>query len=345
MSEDQSFPKITFVMPAYNAEKYIANAILSIINQTVNNWELIIVDDVSTDHTFALAKSFQNDDSRIRVLQLDYPSGSAYEPRKKAIMEATTEWVAPLDADDTIDPDYLEKMIEVIMKTNASAVYPTLVSLDQYSKILTPKNPSLYDTAFKGMDCIIHTLNGWKINLNGGLIKRSYYLENFVKTDKFAKKSSYADEVLGRYLLGFFPEVAFSKARYNYRPNDESITNKKSIKLFHHLLNNIHLSHFIKTHFGEDSLENRMMQVQNFHGIIDALRVLNRYRFKNSNGKFSEKEKKEAFKFISQAMKIIDRNLIKPHVSPYYFFILNIGPAFARNCLMISDKINSKLGP
>lgn len=65
----QERPLVSVIMPAYNAEKYIAEAIQSVISQTYTNWELFVLDDCSTDGTAEIAEGFANADSRIHLLQ------------------------------------------------------------------------------------------------------------------------------------------------------------------------------------------------------------------------------------------------------------------------------------
>ena len=95
-------PIVSFVMPAYNVAQYLPTAVEAIKAQTMTDWELIIVDDCSSDNTLEIAQSYAGEDSRIRLLQTERQSGGAYIPRKIAIENAESEIIAPLDADDNI---------------------------------------------------------------------------------------------------------------------------------------------------------------------------------------------------------------------------------------------------
>lgn len=99
---------VSIVMPAYNSEKYIADAIKSIIAQTYSNWELLIVDDCSTDRTVEIIQSFH--DLRIKLFFNEKNSGAAIS-RNWALREAKGKWIAFLDSDDTWAPEKLEKQI------------------------------------------------------------------------------------------------------------------------------------------------------------------------------------------------------------------------------------------
>lgn len=100
---------VSIVMPSYNTEKYIADSIESVLAQTYPHWELIIVDDCSTDGTEAAVGKYLHD-SRIRFLKNERNSGAAVS-RNYALREAKGKWIAFLDSDDTWAPTKLEKQI------------------------------------------------------------------------------------------------------------------------------------------------------------------------------------------------------------------------------------------
>ena len=110
---------VSIIMPSYNTEQYIAETIQSVINQTYQNWELIIVDDCSTDNTDTVVGKIK--DSRIRYLKNEKNSGAAVS-RNKALREANGRWVAFLDSDDLWKPEKLEKQISFMMKKKCVVV-------------------------------------------------------------------------------------------------------------------------------------------------------------------------------------------------------------------------------
>lgn len=315
---------VTFVMPAYNVEKFISIAIESIRNQSITDWRLIVCDDGSSDHTREIVEAFAADDSRIRLIMMPQNSGSAYQPRKAAIEAAETDYVAPLDADDWIEPDYLSKLLSEMGEgevDNVEAVYPTMADGTD-SKILTPLDSSLLHRVFSGKDCVRFTLDGWRINCNGGIISKNLYLRTFNKYDSTVRYSC-ADELLTRQLLHEAKNVRFSDAEYFYRQNEESITRCPTYKLFEYLINNRTLTDFTLERYGRDSQEYILAQRQNFHGIFDGLRLLNRHSF-------SKKDKEYAMCELRKARSKIDRTMIKAHVSPRYRLLLMTGLKTAR---------------
>lgn len=107
---------VSIIMPSYNTGVYIKETINSVLSQTYGNWELIIVDDCSTDNTDEVVRPFLND-QRIRYLKNERNSGAAVS-RNKALREARGKWVAFLDSDDLWLPEKLEKQIKFMEKNH-----------------------------------------------------------------------------------------------------------------------------------------------------------------------------------------------------------------------------------
>lgn len=117
---------VSIVMPVYNAEKFISESIQSVISQTFQNWELIIVDDASTDNSANLAQSFV--DSRIRFFQNSINSGVTYS-RNLAIKFAKGRFIAFLDSDDIWNNDKLDVQIKFMIINHAQ------ISFTSYHRI------------------------------------------------------------------------------------------------------------------------------------------------------------------------------------------------------------------
>lgn len=107
---------VSIIMPAYNSEKYIADSIQSIQKQTYANWQLLIVDDCSTDNTVSVVNKFIQLDSRIQLFQLRKNEGTGVA-RNTALSKASGRYIAFLDADDLWKPLKLESQI-AFMQSN-----------------------------------------------------------------------------------------------------------------------------------------------------------------------------------------------------------------------------------
>ena len=123
---------VSIIMPSYNTAKYIGESIDSVINQTHENWELIIVDDCSTDNTDEIVKPYL-EDSRIKYLKNEKNSGAAVS-RNYALREAKGKWIAFLDSDDIWFPEKLEKQIDFMKNKKCSFSYTAYEQIDEASK-------------------------------------------------------------------------------------------------------------------------------------------------------------------------------------------------------------------
>ena len=119
---------VSVIMPSYNTADYIGQSIQSVIEQTYPNWELIIVDDCSTDNTDEIVLSF--DDKRIIYLKNEMNCGAAIS-RNRALREAKGRWIAFLDSDDLWISEKLEKQISFMEEYNYSFSYTNYEEIDE----------------------------------------------------------------------------------------------------------------------------------------------------------------------------------------------------------------------
>lgn len=106
-------PELSIIMPLYNTERYVGQAVQSLLSQSYTDFELIIVNDASTDNSLEIVRSF--DDSRIRILSNEQNRGIVFS-RNKGLQEARGEFVAPFDSDDIAVKDKFEKQIGYLKK-------------------------------------------------------------------------------------------------------------------------------------------------------------------------------------------------------------------------------------
>jgi len=126
-------PAISIIMPAFNAEKTISQSIESVISQTYKDWELIIINDNSSDKTAQIIKEAADNDNRIRYLTHEYNKGVA-EARNAGIKIAQGERIAFLDSDDLWTADKLEKQLSLIKEKNAIISYTATSYINEAGK-------------------------------------------------------------------------------------------------------------------------------------------------------------------------------------------------------------------
>lgn len=124
---------VSVITPAFNCEKFIAEMITSVLSQTYTNWEMIIVDDCSSDKTAEIVASFQEKDSRIKYYYNTTNRGSAFS-RNMALQKAKGKWIAFLDSDDLWHPKKLEKQIGFMIKNKYHFSYTNYCEIDENSK-------------------------------------------------------------------------------------------------------------------------------------------------------------------------------------------------------------------
>ena len=112
----------SIIMPAFNAHQFIKESIESVINQTYSHWELIIIDDNSSDDTFLIASGFAKIDSRIKLLHNVKNEGVSYS-RNTGITAAQGNYLAFLDSDDIWYPNKLESQVQLIQSNPGHPIY------------------------------------------------------------------------------------------------------------------------------------------------------------------------------------------------------------------------------
>ena len=142
---------VSIIMPAYNAELYIASAIESILGQTYQSWELLVVNDASSDSTGKIVEDIKQKDSRIRLFTNKSNQGIA-ESRNLALENARGKFIAFLDSDDLWMPDKLSKQVDFMNRNNSYISYSGYKRINEHGQRLgTVMPPELirYDYLLK----------------------------------------------------------------------------------------------------------------------------------------------------------------------------------------------------
>ena len=171
------------VMPVYNAERFIEQTINSVLNQTITNFELICVDDCSTDNSVKIIKELQQKDNRIVLIQNE-KNMKVSLTRNSGIKNAKSEWVALLDSDDMWEPEYLESVIKRRNETQGQLICTSCKYMDNDGKRL--------DSEF-----IVKSEITYKKLLKQNTILCSSV---FIKKDLLTKYPFYADDVHEDYV-------------------------------------------------------------------------------------------------------------------------------------------------
>ncbi|MDY1544595.1 glycosyltransferase family 2 protein [Lactiplantibacillus pentosus] len=142
-------PLVSVIMPAYNSAKYVCDAIESVLNQTYENFEFIIVDDCSTDETFSCIEQYTND-HRVNAVRLSSNHGVAYA-RNSAIKIAEGKFVAFIDADDIWMPEKLDRQISYMKAKNADFTYSNYEMIDEFGHAVRRVNLTQYQATYQNL--------------------------------------------------------------------------------------------------------------------------------------------------------------------------------------------------
>lgn len=144
-------PLISVITPAYNSARFIRETIESVLAQTYVNWEMIIVDDCSTDNTVEIVKRYKKRDHRIQLIRLKKNSGTAVS-RNRAMDRARGRYLAFLDSDDQWLPKKLEKQLKFMQQRQIAFSYTQYRNIDESGKmgsIVSVPNNVTYEQSLK----------------------------------------------------------------------------------------------------------------------------------------------------------------------------------------------------
>lgn len=219
--------KFSFLMAAYNSEKYITEAVDSVLQQSYSNWELIIVDDGSVDNTAKIIDDYSMRDSRIKVIHQE-KSGTAAAARNAGLDYVNGDYVHILDSDDLIDINLLNSYIEKLNESNLDILVPNCRCFqndkinDIYWEKKAPQNN--YNQIIDGEKAFDMSLT-WIIH-GLFLVKRE-----IIQNIKFDSQFINGDEFTTRKLLFNAKKIGFVDSFYYYRLNMNSTT-KKSLNKY-----------------------------------------------------------------------------------------------------------------
>lgn len=197
---------VSVIMPLYNNEDYIERAILSVINQTYENWEILIINDKSVDSSKEIATKYSDIYSNIKLINLKINNGVA-NARNIGINNARGEYLAFLDSDDEWLPEKLEKQISFMNKNDYNFTCTYYGKIDSESSVLPtvikPKYSLNYNQILKNnignSTAIINVKKLGKFTVP--LIKKRNDYALWLKVIKKAKKVHTLEEVLSYHRL------------------------------------------------------------------------------------------------------------------------------------------------
>lgn len=239
-------PKVSIIIPAYNAALYIQKTIDSILAQTVVDFECIVVDDGSTDDTLAVVASYN--DARIKVIAQQNSGGPA-KPRNAGIAVASGELICIFDSDDIMQPRKLEEYLLAFAKDGSiDVIFSNFSLINETDGVIAPNFLADYvgfkkhmypiDNHLYKMDMKMFFIEIIKANFIG--TSSVCFKRSLVTNEKlFDESLSSGDDILAWVVLAKKAQFAFlDMVLHSYRKREGSISTKNVEKL---LLNKIHV--------------------------------------------------------------------------------------------------------
>jgi glycosyltransferase involved in cell wall biosynthesis len=219
----ESMKKLSIIMPVYNAEKYLTEAINSILQQKYTNFELIIVDDGSFDNSYTICKKYAEVDARIHLFQ--FSNQGSQIARNIGLDKATGEYIAFVDADDMVYPDIYSAQIAAIEESGADLSVCGFTK-ENANDVKTEEiaRYTCYDDQAEITDVIFASSD--KVYKGGGYLWNKVYTKRILENEKFNEKINMGEDAL--FNINLIKKIkrlcAIDATLYFYRLNSNGLT-------------------------------------------------------------------------------------------------------------------------
>lgn len=219
-------PKVSIIVPVYNVERYLPECLDSILAQTEQNWEAILVDDGSTDTSGAICDDYAAKDSRFRVIHKE--NGGAASAKNAGLDAAEGEYVAFIDSDDWVDPNWLEIMLSALESSGVDVVECDFTK--EYRTHSEQGNAATRSAGvYSSQEYLGSYLDNWTCSLFWNKIFRQHLTQNI----RFRKERRCIDDEFYTYkiLSNACKIVLIEDALYHYRQRASSVVSSPKNRL------------------------------------------------------------------------------------------------------------------
>lgn len=211
--------KISIIVPIYNVEQYLSACIESVINQTYENLEIILVNDGSTDSCAEICENYSRKDSRIQLIHKE--NGGLSDARNIGFENSTGNFISFIDSDDIIAPNFCEKMLQIVLKYDADIVECNFMKFD------AEEMPSYHFNNEKFLEKTYHTENALQLLMTEQIKQMAcnkMFAQKVLQGINFEKNKKHEDEFWTYQVIGNSKGVVkINDVLYFYRQNPTSI--------------------------------------------------------------------------------------------------------------------------
>lgn len=276
---------VSVIMPVYNASGWLDTAVLSVIGQTYPNWELLAVDDGSTDDSLQKLQAWAEKDARIRVFHKE--NGGPAKARAFGLEKATGDYVFYLDSDDSISIDMFEVCLGVITTTNADVAVPNLIQRKPDGTVRDNflECQIVTNSVISGQEAFERSID-WR-GVWSYLMCKAYLYKKYACDERYLYGGFNSDELITRMILLNAKMVAYCPSEYYYNVNLESITKRITHKIFGYLETHIRLIQAAKE-FGQPRNVMAKIETNAFREMIEL-----RHKYRENRDLFSKEERRD----------------------------------------------------
>ncbi|MBV5326811.1 MAG: glycosyltransferase family 2 protein [Chlorobium sp.] len=300
-------PKVSIVMPVYNALPYLDEAIRSIFAQTYKNWELIIVDDASTDGSWEFVNRIR--DPRVRLFRNEINMRGAFTTNK-AIDLATGEYIAKMDADDISFPDRIERQVKYLLQNaDVDAVGCGLYRVDKDMNLITVNRPpELHKDIIRFISVGRKFVFGPSFPITDGcLVTKKKWFQEW----KYNPNIPYAydfDQNLRSHYFSVFANI--SEPLYVYRRVGETSSWLSQTKAVYYKLMSLMKYGFRKSNFGLSMLALISLVLRPFFAYLTSIYVIHIKKSAEINANEKDNKMGVNYQRITQALETVRRTEI-----------------------------------
>ncbi|MGG5216349.1 MULTISPECIES: glycosyltransferase family 2 protein [Rahnella] len=244
----EEYKKLTVIVPVYNEEKNIYKLLNNLNQQSIKDFEVIVVDDGSTDKTVEILEAYISDSFRLRLIK--QCNMGAAKARENAIKDAKGDYVALVDCDDLLASDSLEKTMSFLIKNNLNISLFNLhyvnngnLTSDQVFQYYTNKD------IISGYEAFANCISYWGVHAFG-IYEKKIFIKAYDEYNSLNQESvNYLnnDEVISRICFSLSQRVGMSNGNYYFINNPESTTRRVNKNYYRVIHNAFYLLQYIKT--------------------------------------------------------------------------------------------------
>lgn len=301
-------PLISIIVPIFNIEKYVSECVESIIQQTYENIQIILVDDGSTDKSGEICDKYALSDSRIEVIH--QKNQGLVLARKSGLEKAIGDYIGFVDGDDYIEPDMYEELLKVIRKHDADLVHSGFIKGDK--RIINFKGEVIEFNNRKDREDFIRMFILYSPGYITPSIWSKVFKAEFIKEcyNKVPNNTQYGEDLINFCVCieKCSKIVLFAKAYYHYRYRKESITNGidlNSLKMLFRYY--VHICNMVAGYECYDELEEFLID-EFYNNILHKIRAFENKDFQMARYYYTQPEGLQGKKIVIYGAGAVGRD-------------------------------------